>query len=477
MRFLLLGVFIFLTSVLTAQDQPFNPKKKFHPDSLQRWTKSIMSGISEKHPGFYRYTPKARFDHLIDSTVLTIQDSLTELEYYRKLKPLFAQIGCLHTGITLSKEYEAYLNNSSTLIPIEIFIDERKRVLITKTYDKDQSIQIGCEVVSINSRPISDILNILLNAIPADGFNQTEKILLLNHRFSFWYQSIMEVAQAFEIQVKMNEVTKTYTLRGVTKDVFPTLESLESNFKKPLEFEVTNGIGILKVHSFAKSTHKKYDQDFKHFIKATFEQIQREGIQNLIVDLRYNTGGTDGNAVYLARHFFDSPFRYWDRIEVTEAIAKEIKGLNRLFYKKPKQVNDSYHWKKIWMTTEFDYYEPQKPAKRNFIGKTYLLTNGLCMSSCSDFVAVLAHNRKALVVGQETGGGFQGNTSGMMPTAKIPTGLMVTIPLMKYTNAVDPSRNWGHGTTPDYELPLTFTNWVEKKDVELEFVLNLIQGK
>jgi C-terminal processing protease CtpA/Prc len=177
----------------------------------------------------------------------------------------------------------------------------------------------------------------------------------------------------------------------------------------------------------------------------------------------------------LASYFFDKPFRYWDKIEVTEAIAKQIKGIYKLFYKKPKQVNGTYQWRKTWLTKEFDYYETQQPARHHFKGKTYIITNGLCLSSCSDFTAILSHNKKAIVVGQETGGGYQCNTSGMMPEQTLPTGLIITIPLQKYTNAVDLTKNFGHGTKPDYEIIPTFDDWTHKKDIELEFIHQLIK--
>lgn len=434
-----------------------------------------MKELSKKHPGFYRYTSKEKFDFIIDSTAQTITDSLTELGYYRKLKPLFAQIGCLHTGVSLSQAYQRYLDSSPTLLPLEIFIDSNKNVFISKSYDSTQNISIGSELLSINGTPTPIILNQLLPNIASDGYNETEKILLLNHRFAFWYQAMIDLPDAFTIELQTEGGSKTYTLKGVSKDVFPTLKSLENNYTKPLEFEVNEGIGVLKVHSFAKTAIKAKDQNFKKFIKAVFQQLKKEHIEHLVLDLRYNSGGTDGNAVFLAKHFFNQPFRYWDKIEVTEAIAKEIKGLNRLFYKRPRQKGDSYHWQKSWLTSEFDYYEVQKPAKNAFTGKTYLLTNGLCMSSCADFVAVLSHNQKAKIIGQETGGGFQGNTSGMMPHATIHTGLRITIPLQKYTNAVDPGKNFGRGTLPDYEIVPTFEAWVNKKDLEMEAVMKLIK--
>ncbi len=100
----------------------------------------------------------------------------------------------------------------------------------------------------------------------------------------------------------------------------------------------------------------------------------------------------------------------------------------------------------------------------------------VCLS-CSDLIAILSDNKKAKVVGQESGGGFQGNTSGIMPTTKIKAGLRVTIPLQKYFNAVDPHKNIGRGTIPDYPVTPTVDDWIEKKCIEMELALTIINGK
>lgn len=478
MKSVFLALLLILSAKLPAQDGAgYDLDKKYHPDSLKRWANSIMTEMGKKHPGFYRYTSPKRFDFLIDSTTQTIQDSLTELGFYRKIKPLFAQIGCLHTGVSLSDACTNYLNGTSTLLPLEIFIDEDKKVYVVKNYALAPSIPLKAEILAINERPIGDLLHTLIRSIPSDGYNETEKILLLNHRFAFWYQTMIELSESFVIETRFQEKVGTYVVKGVNKSMFPTLASLESSDVKQLKIDVVDNVGILTIHSFAKSAIKKNGQRFKPFIKTTFKDLKKGGIENLVIDLRYNSGGTDGNAALLASYFFDQPFRYWEKIEVTEAIAKEIKGVNRLFYRKPEQKDSTYLWKKTWVTSEFDYYQVQKPARHNFKGQTYLLTNGLCMSSCADFTAILAHNKKALVLGQESGGGYQGNTSGMMPETSIPTGLIVSVPLQKYTNAVDPKINFGRGTIPNYPLYPGVEDWMNKKDVELEFVLKLIAGR
>ena len=463
-----------MSANLQALDkETFNFERKYHPDSLKRWTQSVMTELSRKHPGFNRYTSKAQFDFLIDSTLQTITDSLTTLEFYRKVKPLFAKIGCLHTAVTLSDEYEQYIGQAHTLIPFEVFINDDKRVFVTKNYS-DQKIPLKAEILSINNRPINGILDILLRSIPSDGYNETEKILILNHRFAFWYQSLIDLSPSFEVEILSNDKWQRVKVNGVSKGIFPTMDTIESSHQKQLEFKLDEDIGILTIRSFAKSVIKRNGQNFKKFVKATFKELRERGVENLIVDLRYNTGGTDGNAAMLASYFFDKPFRYWDRIEVTEAVAKEIKGRYRFFYRKPIKFDTSYYWQTTWFTNEFDYYKMQKPANIPFNGQVYLLTNGLCMSSCADLIAVLSHNKKAVVVGQESGGGYQGNTSGLIPETKIPGGLVISVPLLKYTNAVDPGVNIGRGTIPHYPITPTLDDWMEKKDLEMEFTLRLI---
>jgi C-terminal processing protease CtpA/Prc len=473
MKVFAFGLLVLSTS-LHAQEKSFDPDRKYHPDSLKSWTIDVMEELGKKHPGFYWYTTKPEFDAIIDSTVQTITDSLNEFAYYRKLKPLFAQVGCVHTSVSLSKEYERHLDKTFLLMPLELFVDDQKKVFVAKVYSTGKEIQPGAEVVSIDGVPIITVVNTLYNAIPADGFNEVEKKLLLSHKFAFWYQTILQCSNTFNVETIMNGAREVHTLQGVAKNVFPSDADLESADIPQLKFEIRRQTGILTIHSFAKTTINRNHQNFKRFIKDTFKEIRKSEVKNLILDLRYNTGGTDGNAALLASYFFDKTFRYWDRIEVTEAIAKEIKGVHRLFYRNPVKRDSTYQWWKTWVTNEFNYYEPQKPARNNFGGRTYLITNGLCLSSCSDLVAVLSSNGRTEVIGQETGGGFQGNTSGMTPKVTIPTGLVIAVPLQKYTNAVDLTKNFGRGTIPDHIVTPTLDNWIRKADPELELALRLV---
>ena len=462
-------LFLFLNLSLFSQSN-----QVYHQDSLISWTRDLTDEVSAKHPGFYRYTTEERFDFLIDSTISTIDKPLNTLEYYRKIKPLFAQIGCLHTGLSLNPDLQKEIDSRTNLLPLEVFINYDSKVLVVDNYDDENQIPRGSEILSINGTSIDKVVSILLKSIPSDGYNTTLKTKLLNYRFAFWYRSQIEENSHFMVEFKKQDVINSITLTAVKSHNFPSQKELERDYEKPLAFEIKDGIGRLTIHTFSKSVIKSYNQNFKKFISNVFEQLEEQCIENLILDLRGNTGGSDPHAALLTSYFFDEEFSYWDRVEVTKATAEEIKGSVRLFYKKPIKQDSIYLWQKIWIAKDFDYYEKQQPAKNNFKGQTILLTDGFCMSSCADVTAILDYNEKAIIVGQETGGGYQGNTSGLMPSTELPMGLIVTMPLHKYVNAVDENKYHGHGTMPDEPVMYTYEELLSEQDLEMKRAMELI---
>ncbi|MBL0913409.1 MAG: hypothetical protein IBJ09_13655 [Bacteroidia bacterium] len=467
-----LSVFLFVAFFPLYAQTSFDPQRTWPVDSLRHWLYDLMDEAALKHPGFYRYTTPERFRVRLDSAAASINRPLNGLGYYRLLKPLLAQIGCLHTGIALPAEYTEKLAALPGLLPLELFIGEDRHVYVLRDLSAVPQLTPGAEILSINGRPVPDVLRILMNAIPSDGYNQTLKLRMLNHRFPQWYQSMIGADTLYVLGVMQDGEQKTVELSGLAATAMPPLPFAG---EKPLQFEIQEGIGILRIRSFARTPVRAAGQRFRPFIRKTFRSLRREGIRDLLLDLRYNTGGTDAHAAFLASYFFDSTFRYWDRIEVTPAIAAEIKGAARLFYRKPVLSEGRYLWQKTPFTKEFDFYEPQKPARNAYAGRCWLLTNGLCMSSCSDLTAVLRYNGKVSVIGEESGGAYQGNNSGMMPETVVPPGLILTIPLQKYTTAVDTTLHRGRGTAPDHPLQGSLQDRLSGRDTEMEQALRIIR--
>lgn len=476
---LLIIATFFIGQISFAQTQTSQfTNAKFSAETVKNTIDDLQHELGAKHPGFYRYTQKDEFDAYIDSIKSTIKDSMTMFESFQKLKPIVAKINCLHTGIALPKLYSDQLNMQPNLFPFQLFFSENK-AFVVHNFSNNSDIVQGDEIKEINGKSIPEITKLLFQLIPSDGYNQTLKWRALNVQFPTWYR-IIDTNTSFTITVNKNNASKSYSIPGARFNDLAGNGFLEEPIRlKQLEFHMENNVAILTIHSFSQTDIKNAKQDFNKFIDQAFNDIKAKNIQNLIVDLRDNTGGSDPNAAYFTSYFFDQPFHYWDRIEVTETVAKEIKGVSlTLFYRKPVEKDGIWLWQKAKHNHEFDYYETQKPAKNNYKGKAYVLINGFCMSSCADVAAILSHNKKAIFVGQETGGGYQGNNSGMMPESLVqPFGFTLSVPLQKYINAVNLNDNFGRGTIPDYEILPTFEDVVHKRDLEMDYTIQLINKK
>jgi len=166
---------ISLPSPAVAQTRPApSPYQKLPADTVIHLIRQVTQELRRKHPGFYRYHSQATFAAYIDSVKTSIKDSLTVLEAFRKMKPIISRVGCLHTDLGLSKEQAAYLNQGANLFPLQLyFIDDK--VFVKANYSTDKTIAAGDELLSINGKPLAEIVRQLLPGIPSDGYNQTMK--------------------------------------------------------------------------------------------------------------------------------------------------------------------------------------------------------------------------------------------------------------------------------------------------------------
>jgi hypothetical protein len=467
----------FLVISISLSSQPTVLDKKYDKDSAVSLYRNLFREVPLSHPGFYTYHSPQAMNAYIDSILHTFAgDSVTGWEIYRKMKPVVGKIGCLHTGLAISDAQKKLMDSMPNLLPFQLFIRDHK-AWITKNVSEDKSIEPGTEITRINGRSIEELLAIILPAIPSDGYNMTMKYLALYHDFPGWYRSMVGLSPQFTIGIIRNGKMEERRVPAVSNNNVASPGFLkEIEYSRQLEFEIINQTGFLAIHSFAKTDIKASDQRFKKFMKRTFRELKEKKVPNLVVDLRHNTGGTDANAARFASYFFDKPFNYWDRIEVTETVAKQIKGVYRLFFKKPVKKDSIYLWRKSWYTKEFNFYQRQQPAKNNFKGNVYVLINGFCMSASSEVASILSYNKKAVLIGEETGGAAQGNTSGMMPETKVMDGLILTVPLMKYVTAVDPAGNFGRGAMPHHAVTPTLEQIINGEDVVMQYALKLIRA-
>jgi len=167
-----------------------------------------------------------------------------------------------------------------------------------------------------------------------------------------------------QIKLKMNN-----------KNIWRKLERqkiIYQPYKKNIETKIfSNNIGYWKIRSWENKQIS--DED----IETTLRYFSNNKIRALIIDLRGNLGGNSNIAKTLASHFFNK--------QVLFSITKRRKAKSNFI-----------------LRTSYSYVRPQKPYLELPI---VLLIDTLGFSSNEYFIAGMKDNKRAILLGETTGGG------------------------------------------------------------------------
>lgn len=214
-----------------------------------------------------------------------------------------------------------------------------------------------------------------------------------------------------EIEVNRGGITKTLTLKVSTVSIKSVIKN---------KYDKT---GYLRIETFSNTTYKQF--------KESLETLEKDGIENLIVDVRNNGGGFLNSAVEIAELFVEK--------------GKPIYGL---------QTKDKK-----------EMYKDTTKEKRDY--KVIVLINGGSASASEVLAAALKESYGATLLGTKSYG-----KGTVQDTSELESGGMI-----KYTTAY-----WltpkgvtinEKGLTPDIEVTGSFKDEMTlENDVELQTAIN-----
>jgi Peptidase family S41 len=466
----------------------------------------VYKKMKQLHPKLYWYISEKDLNHKFDSLKTTITQPMTSFDFYKKLSPVVASVREGHMYLSpkvklFSKVEMAKLSKKGlgplSQFDLEVFND---KLYVIKNNSYNKSIKIGTEIVAINGNKTPDLMKVCNSYFTSDGFNTTFKKNRLSKIITTSFTNQFGLKDSISFDFKSNDTLKTVWIKRKVIDPVDLkkkkvviseekkkaldqkkkvwgYDKTKKIFNRNLKFiEKDSSVAVIKINSFGFGNYEK-------FYKESFQKIKNYKSKTLVIDIRNNTGGQLNEISNLYKYLADSSFVFLDKSQVTMKTsllyADYFKGgslgvktfktvLSPLYY--------AFQYFSIHKESDGNYYsntqtKPQKIDKNAFKGKVYLLVNGGSFSASCVLASNLKGSRRATVVGEETGGAYNGTVAGFMPVVKLPKsqnkiriGLMTIIPHYK-TNIE------GRGIFPDQEIIPTLEDRINGNDPEMNWIL------
>ena len=471
-------------------------KKLLTPAEMEADLDIYSKLLLETHPGLFRYQTEEDFQQNIQEIKSKIESPLPFYNFYRLLSQMSADIRCAHTQMFPTENIMVSLKESFKVFPFYLYpIEDRLYVLFSGA--DDDSVQPGYELISINGRSIIEITDKMSDYYPRDGrSHEVLRRALQGGTFSLYYYLFVEQPENFKLilrdsngsEKKMEvpalpyaQAERNYVSNPVNKQMMSFYNRKSRNWELQILDEVPS-TAYIRLESFGSDgvdSEDKAQKEFEKFMDRSIKKISREGVENLIIELRGNRGGWDILGHELFSYISDSKVPYYGQQTVVTTDSEFLRygDFSAEDLEESKQHLIPMEDGRLKLDASGNAtLLPVIPKENRFDGNVYVLMDEGCASTCAEFTAIAKANHSAVLVGNETGGAFEGGNGGSFIHYVLPnSGIYVNTPLVRYEMAVPEQSTPGLGTIPDHIVKMSLEDVLSGRDAQKEFVFELIR--
>jgi hypothetical protein len=452
------------------------PDIELSPAALKDDFELLRFSLEEAHAGVYRYVSKAEMDKHFEALEKRLSHPLRISEFYAEVLKLTAAIRDGHTRVQAPGSLTAWLRQKPIRPPIAIHF-EGDRVRVLKDISGREHSAVGFDVLAVNGRPIADVVAALVRYLPGDGYSD-------GRRANLEYPDVFGGLFVLEYGETEKYVFRVRSADGKERDVeFAglSLEELEKRMGplRPspsgplLSLRFEGEVAVLTVRSFGPRTLSGSGLNYPDFLTQAFQTLLEKKTESLIIDVRDNGGGNDEYGLMLYAHLAPAPFYYYDRLQMNKEKSEFLPRTNdpnSIRPLAPLRLDE----KGRWVRTDHPNLGLKPPREPVFAGRVFILENGRSFSATGEFMTAVYANKRGVFIGEESGAGITGNTSGIMIGVKLDnSGIVVSIPMVGYYMAGDHGPHPERGILPDHEVIPTVEDILAGRDPVMDFALEM----
>ncbi len=480
-----LHIFFIVLSFIAfnAEAQESYLQKKFPIHQLKEDFSVFRNSLEECHPGLYWYYPKPDIDFKLSRLLNSLDHPMTEREFFTMISSFISSIGCIHTASSPSERFvKSYFTEDRLYFPFQIKV-LNKKVVVVKNLSTDTTINAGDEVVTINNVSMDTIATTVLSHLSNDGYGKGWALHRLTQIFHVYYDYFFQSKGNFRMMLKdrFGNLKEKYVV-GMTNQQKEKL-NIERYGKRKIPPIITLqrhrelNTAVLTIRRFSNWHESGKLIKFRKVLHDFMKNIIDEKVKHLVLDVGAFGGGNELFGMTLLSYFIDKPYTPYKAIEFSsqEYKARSYSATSKREYLRLKKDMEFSSTDSSFLLINTPHTQPIKPSKIHFDGNLYLIVGRSTASATSDFAAWVQSLNLATIVGEESGGSYEGNTSNWEFQITLPnTNIIVNIPLARYINNVSKQNSFGRGVIPAHNVSSTIDQMLIDDNAPLSYILKLI---
>lgn len=424
--------------------KPETPLEKFakiytvkqYRDDLDQLGKKLL----EVHPNALKFISKEDFLKNIEDKKALITDQTTYAAFVWHCNDIIASINCSHTSLGRFFQ-EADMLSVDLRFPVQVrWVNEQ--LFVIDPMDNSKLVKIKDEIISINGIPVADLVQDIYKHISSQGYIETAKKQFFNTWATAMIPYALNFPENYKIVVKGKKDPIILNKSKSFKDLFidPSIPHCEKNLCLEI---VDKKTAVLTIASFNYYPWNNLAV-FTEFIDKSMKEINEKKIVNLIIDVRFNGGGSMESSTHLLRYLMSKSFSYYSKVEFDGKTGK-INGEDAII-----------------------------PFKNRFKGKQYFLIDGEGNSTTGHFMSLVKVHKLGTIIGEELGSNHfcsAGQTVCRLSNTKLQYYVANNTHVSTASSLPDEV-----GVLPDYHVTQTIDEYLAKKDAVKTFAFSLIKN-
>lgn len=385
--------------------------------------------------------------YYLDQLQVELSDDKSDLEEFKLYSEMIARLDQGHTQVLNNKKIQAEWLLEKKSLPIDMYLVGRHLVvgeIIQDDYDKTirdndpmggpSEIPVGSEILSIDNKTVPEMMEGIGKYLSGDEGAMGFKYYQAQELFEFYrhlaFPLDKDSVEVTYISPKSDTVQKYMQpgkapIHSMNRRLMQASTDYVENEGNHGKFKIVSGkYGYFRFTSFAQSSGAEYEL----FLEESFRKLKKNNIDELVVDLRGNTGGVMqydfikyfvGGGVNIGRYVIAKPFKGLDN--------KYVKKMNMPFI---RYAFLSWSQKRSVKNGTFDngtvYTDPVDNGLR-FKGKISVITDEGTFSSAAILACHLKTLANAKIVGRPAGGSFYSGNAGTLLVKLPESGLLISV--------------------------------------------------